>query len=121
MDLEQELKQFYGSATFTRISLSNCIATEGIMYLIEKANCHWLISDYAIEISMTDKLKKEDFIVLKIKVNDDKSANVELTDGNENVLHTKKYGYTDFPIKEFSFYIARNETGGHTFLLKGEY
>jgi len=118
--LKQELEQFTGSLNFIRDPFNKCVMTEGFQYLVDKAQCNWLFSDYAIEIMMTPKLKKQEFMVLEINVKDNK-ARVTLDDGNENILHTKDYSYTDFPMKQYSFYIQKNELGTFTFMLKGEY
>ena len=67
-ELLNELNQFSGSIEFTRDPLSKCVITEGFSHLIEEAGCHWLFSDYAIEIMMAPRLRQEDFIVLTIKV-----------------------------------------------------
>lgn len=122
IEIGNELRQFYGSVDFTLDPFSKCLMTDGMSYLIEKAKCHWLFSDYAIEIMMTPKLKAEGFIVLTIKVDKEKkSAVVTLTDGNENKLHRKTYGYTDFPLTELNLYICDNDRGSKTFMLPSEY
>ena len=118
--LKQELEQFTGSVNFTKDPFSKCVMTEGMRYLIDKAECHWLFSDYAIEI-MATRLKEQDFFVLKIVTLDDGKGYVTLDDGNGNIIHKKEYTYTDFPMKEYSFYIQKNELGSYTFMLKGEY
>tara|TARA_Y100000310_G_C20372974_1_gene664396 strand:+ start:343 stop:708 length:366 start_codon:yes stop_codon:yes gene_type:complete len=119
-ELKQELEQFTGSCEFLKDPFNKCVMTEGFQYFMDKAECHWLFSDYAIEIMMTPKLKEQDFFVLKIVVKDNKGK-VTLDDGNGNILHKKEYTYTDFPLEEYEFYIQKNELGSFTFMLKGEY
>lgn len=114
-----ELKQYSGSATFTRDPFNKCVTTEGFDRFIELCKCHWLFSDYAIEIMLTD-LKREDFFVLKI-TRKGHGVVVSLEDGNSNILHQKECELSDFPLSTFEFFIAKNELGSFTFMLKNEY
>ena len=115
-----ELEQFTGSTQFFRDSFNKCVYTEGFKFFMDKAKCYWLFSDIAIVVMMKQKFQQEDFINATIKVKD-KKAVITLDDGNGNVLYTQKYGYTDFPLEDFSFFIVRNEENSFTFMLKGEY
>lgn len=114
-----ELKNFYGSENFYK-DFMGVILTDGIKTLCELTSCYWLITDTAV-ILMNNYLNKEDFIVIKIKVNDDKSAVVTLEDGNNNKLYSQNYEYTDFKLKSFELWAVYNEVGTYTYMLKSEY
>jgi hypothetical protein len=112
----KELEQNYCSEEYHKIPFSNLIYTDGINDLINKCCCWWLISDTAILINNTPKLRK-DFLILSIKVNEDNTAEVTLKeDSNTEPIYKKVYAYTDFPLKEFEFYIT-----DEVILLKSEY
>lgn len=116
-DILTELKDFTGTENYYKIPLSKYLHTDGINHLIKTCKCWWLISDTAIYLS---ELKEQipDFLILDIKVNpDNMSAEVTLKEDTDlKPIYKKKYGYTDFPLTEFEFYII-NEV----FLLKSEY
>ncbi|GAB1370201.1 hypothetical protein MASR1M45_02600 [Candidatus Kapaibacterium sp.] len=77
--------------------------SDGCKYLAESAECYWLldiVASYQFDISV----KNEEFQVFKLKVNDDHSAVVEITDGNHNVLATQELEFTDFPLDEIELW-----------------
>ena len=128
-EILNSLNGFYGSENFYKDFLG-CVLTDGFKFFCEKCSCYWLFTDIASVLICNSKFKQEGFILGKIKVNKDKSAIVELYrdyDENnkkfnaENLLYTQKYKYTDFPLKEYSFYICLNELNTFTFMLKSEY
>jgi len=128
-EILKELSGFYGSDNFYKDFLG-CVLTDGFKVFCVKCGCDWLFTDIASVIMLNKKIKQEGFILGKIKVNKDKSAVIELyrdydednKDFNaKNLLYTQKYKYTDFPLKEYSFYICLNELNTYTFMLKSEY
>jgi hypothetical protein len=50
----------------------------------------------------------EEFQVWRLTVRDDHTATLRCEDGNNNVLFAKEIEFTDFPLKEFTFYFANN-------------
>ena len=113
---------------FLKDSFRGCLLTEGFQEFLKLCSCEWLYSDIAI-YSQMELLNKEDFIICRIEVNKDKKAEVKLysdrseTDedfNKEHLLYTQKYSYTDFPLKDYEFYIIFNGVG-FTFMLKKEY
>lgn len=109
------LVQNIGSTQYVKIPFSNCVFTDGINDLINKCGCWWLISDLGIEVSHKERLQKP-FLIVTIKVKDNKAIVTLKEDINEKPILIKKYDYTDFPLSEYEFYICDN-----VFLLKGEY
>jgi hypothetical protein len=81
-------------------------------YFVGVNNASWLITDICSVLKVEDKVKQEDFVAVKFKVNADNTAEVSYQDGNENVLYTQKYKYTDFnktfQEKEVMFYYTNN-------------
>ena len=115
-NLIQELKQFTGSDIVYRNPLfGKFVYTEGVKYLAEKAEAHWLI-DYVFSNQLDKKIKAEEFQIWKITVKDDKSAVIRVEDGNDNLVKQFKLEFTDFPLKEFSLWFSNN-----TLLLPSEW
>ncbi len=95
------LGQFSGTEQYYKDYLG-LLLTDGTKYLMEELKCGWLMSDIAVIVKM--KLKKEEFICVKLFVKDSK-AKVVYDDGNGNVLFQQKYEYTDFPeVEEFKMF-----------------
>lgn len=118
-EIIKQLNGFHGSEHFYRDYLG-VVLTDGVKKLCELCKCYWVITDMAV-ILMDRFLHKEDFIVVKIRVNEDKSCKITLEDGNNNKLYEQKYEYTDFPLKEYTLWAVYNEVGTYTYMLPGEY
>lgn len=119
-EILNELELNSGSEEYHKIPFSNIKYTDGINDLINKCSCWWLISDTAIFMTSNKDnniLRGEEFLILKIEVTEDKKAIVTLKEDSDTpILYNKVYDYTDFPLKEFEFYII-----GGIMLLKSEY
>jgi len=114
--LIEELQQFTGSDQFYRHPLfRKYVYTEGVHYLAEKGQCHWLI-DFVLSNQLDKKIKGQPFQVWSITVKDDHSASIQVEDGNENKLHRFELTFTDFPLKTFSLWLVEQ-----TLLLPSEY
>ena len=117
--IRKELSNFHGSENFYKDFLG-VILTDGVKKLCEMCGCYWVITDMAV-ILMSRFLNKEDFVVVKIRVNEDKSCKIILEDGNNHKLYEQKYPSTDFPLKEFDVWAVFNEVGTYTYMLPSEY
>ena len=103
IDLElKELNYFFGTEQYHKGFLGVNL-TDGVFYVQENGYA-WFISD-VISVIKT-KLKNEEFLSIKLNLNGNK-AEMSITDGNENVLYTQKYEWTDAK-KELHFYFADN-------------
>lgn len=102
-DLKSELQHCIGSENFYKKGMLGMITTDGVETIAERAECNWLISD--IEVIALMKLKKHEFLSIKVKVKDSK-VRVIYEDGNDNKLFTQKYKYTDLPDCELEFFCA---------------
>lgn len=114
MKLLDNLKQFTGTEQYHRITLGKLVVTDGIKYLVDKAQCHWLMD---IVESYQHKLKEVPFQIWCLKVNEDDSAVVTCKeDSDQPNLVKQEIGYTDFPLDEIEFYCIDG-----VILLKTEY
>ncbi len=68
--------------------------TDGIKYLIDNGYS-WFVTDAQIVIAMKPRLKREPFLTVELKLNRAGTAQTVITDGNENVLYTQDYQWTD--------------------------
>jgi hypothetical protein len=126
-DILSELDNFTGTSQYFKASpLYHLNLTEGIQFFRNKLNCYWLI-DIVGSVLNEEKIKENlNFIVWKIKVNENKSFIVraykdysikETEEENKKyLLYEQKGEYTDFLLNDFEFYQI-NEV----LLLKSEY
>ena len=85
--------------------------TEGIKYLADHAQCHWLITDAAV---VCKSLKnKSNFIVILFKRNSTsvqerthKEAKITYANGNGIILYEQEYEFTDFPLDELRLFFV---------------
>lgn len=109
-----ELSCFTGTANYFRHPFGIKF-TDGVKYLAESCECYWLI-DIVASYQYEPKVKDEEFQVFKLIVNSDKSALVEITDGNYNILMTQEIAFTDFPLPEIEIWCINRVA-----ILPGEY
>ena len=120
-ELREDLDRFHGSETFYKTILSSVITTEGVNYLAENAECFWLV-DAIASWELQLKVRTEPFQVWKLYQSNDLTWKLVCDDGNDNVLATQEIVYSDFPLPEgIQLYACRNELGGITIMLPGEY
>jgi hypothetical protein len=108
-DLElKALHQFNGTTKYYEYIGMN--VTDGIVYIMNNGYS-WLVSDAIFtiyfDIRIKEHLKKDKFLVIKLKVNrENKTAKVTFEDGNNNVLVYHIYDYTDAKVDELVlFYV----------------
>lgn len=70
------------------------VYSDGVKYVIENGY-GWFVNDAQIVIRMKPRLRREPFLTVELKLNEDGTAKTIITDGNENVLYTQNYAYTD--------------------------
>ena len=109
--LIDQLQGFCGSTTCFKIPLVKARYTEGVKYLAEQAQCHWLITDTAV---VCKSLKnKSTFIVILFKRNSTsvqerthKEAKITYANGNGIILYEQEYEFTDFPLDELRLFFV---------------
>ena len=109
--LIDQLQGFCGSTTCFKIPLVKARYTEGVKYLAEQAQCHWLVTDTAV---VCKSLKnKSNFIVILFKRNSTsvqerthKEAKITYANGNGIILYEQEYEFTDFPLDELRLFFV---------------
>ncbi|WP_165733693.1 DUF6876 family protein [Polaribacter sp. 20A6] len=119
--LKHDLQLFSGSENIYSLPILGTKYTEGILYLVNKANCFWLLLDASgIAKSLLDKSY---FITIDFKrLNKEnqettgKEATINYGDGNDTILESHSYNYTDFPLDELRLFFIDG-----TLMLPSEY
>jgi hypothetical protein len=111
-----ELRQFTGSEEFYPHFLKGFRYTEGVRYLVQKLNCHWLVD--AIASWQSEALKDpwlREFQLWELYVKDGKGKLVCLHD-LVRVAFSQEIPTTDFPLDYVRLYVE-----GGTLMLPGEH
>lgn len=89
-DLElKNLNEFIGTERYHNVMGIKC--TDGVAYIMENGYS-WFVTD-SIAVIIT-KLKNQEFLSVSLKLKNNE-AQMIITNGNENVLYTQDYEYTD--------------------------
>ena len=91
------------------------VYTEGVQYLAEQAGAYWLL-EHIFAHQHEPTIQATSMQVWKIIVHDDKSATIQVENGDDQIIHSTKIEYTDFPLRSFSLWFIDN-----TLLLPSEY
>jgi hypothetical protein len=91
----------------------------------DHACAYWLLDIVAIAQPHTPGLADEYFQAWRFIVNEDTSATVVCTDGNDKELYRQAIPFTDFPLPDITLYCCRDEVLGQgidwVILLPSEY
>lgn len=107
------LEQFCGTENYYGIWLGTN-ATDGIKYIMDNGYS-WFVTDSISVIKTDEKLKREEFLVIELKLLGDGNAKMVISDGNDNILYEQKYEWTDAK-RELNLYFQNN-----VIFLSGEY
>lgn len=118
-EIEKGLAQFTGTQHYYEHWTGMLKWTDGIEWLAEVAECHWLLDVIAINQdllkSQDDRMKDMQF--WKFRVNPDRSATlVCIPDSDEPPTFEDGLHFTDFPLEEIDIWVQRGVA-----LLPGEY
>jgi len=120
-EIKEGLQHFHGSEMFYQIPLLRTRFTNGLKYLANVAECFWLITD--VSVIAKSLLNRSHFITIDFKRLSKEEqdytgyeAEIIYSDGNENILETHRYNYTDFPLDELRLFFVDN-----TLMLPSEY
>lgn len=86
----KNLGQYYGTNQY--FEMYKYLITDGIKYIIENGY-HWFVSDALIYCKA--HLRNEEFLTIKLKIIEDKKAEIIITDGNTKEFWKRRYEYTD--------------------------
>lgn len=115
--LEEELTHFTGTQHYYR-NITGLLYTDGIKHLAERAGAYWLID---LVGSYQPQLQDAPFQLWRVQVNLDSSAIVTMVeDTGQPVKVGQRIPYTDFPLKDFSFYCCVDDLAS-IIMLKSEY
>jgi len=114
LTLQEELEYYTGTENYYQHILG-INYTDGVRFLVNNTESHWLI-DLITSYQAIKEIRQLDFQVYKLIVNKDKTAQIEVSDGNYNVIRTEEISYTDFPLDEITLWY----TGG-VIVLPSEY
>jgi hypothetical protein len=101
--IKDNLRQCTGTEEYHRAGLG-LIFTDGVKWLADDAECHWLISDLSIVAQM--KFSKIPFQLWKFRSKDSVGLLTMQEDTGSPVLYEQKYEYTDFPEGEIKLYVC---------------
>ncbi|CAD6880651.1 hypothetical protein [Methylomonas albis] len=123
-ELRTALSQFTGTELWYRHSLNKrMLYTDGIRYFAKNGGeigAYWLLDKTALEICPLLDRTNQAFDVVSVIVNLDHSADIIVTDGNEEPLLRLDINFTDLQNGEWRFYLI--EDGDHrVMLLPSEY
>ena len=105
----KDIGEFIGTLQYTNVMGAK--VTDGVVYVMRNGYS-WLVTDMIAILRM--KLQNEEFCAVKLKL-DGTKAKAIITDGNNKVLYSQDYSYTDAKKEFMMFY-----TNG-VLMLSGEY
>ena len=118
------LEQFSGTDTWYRHGLlPSFLYTEGVKYLADNAQAHWLI-DLIASHQIDPKVNREPFQVWTLEqLNADSHESVAYMqpDSNEPRIVEQKLGYTDFPFDSLGNPFRHLLVCDNVLMLKSEY
>jgi hypothetical protein len=125
-EIEQALSQFYGTEGYTRVSIFPLLATNGVTWLMEAAECGWLVD----EIGAAQRLLKRtayaemlDGIQFWTLKKEGTKATLICEADTGKVAYEKDILFTDFPLDEIKLYVGPvgEHQNGRVILLPSEY
>jgi hypothetical protein len=103
----QTLSQFTGSQVFYRHALSaGCVYTEGVQYLAEAGSAYWLLDAILCPQPHHPAMRRAEFQVWTLNVQEDRSATLVCTDGDDEQLYAHPISWTDFPLVAVTLWFA---------------
>lgn len=111
-----DLAMFIGSEQIYRHCLiPHVVYTEGAQHVADAGEAYWLLDKIACA-QLEPHVAAEEFQLWTLSVNDDLTAVLTCTDGNNNTVSTERIAFTDFPLPHIKFYVANS-----TIMLPSEY
>jgi hypothetical protein len=109
-ELEQSLFQFYGTDRWYIFEpTGQLLLTDGTKFFADKAEAYWLMTEMGYEyLKLKDAEPFISVVVTNEETDADRLATIEFTDGNYNVLKTRKISNFDLPLGVWKFYIENN-------------
>jgi len=103
---ESDLSRFTGSENRYRHALNRKVLfTEGAKYVADQGNAYWLL-DAIVIAQQHEDCARAGFQVWKLTVPEDRFAYLVGTDGDDNILYTQPFDFTDFPRDEITLWFS---------------
>lgn len=103
-DWEGQLAHFTGTESVYGLGplFRNAVYTDGVHFLIEKAQCSWLVTDaMAWVVQKVPGSNYDDgFMTVELHPKDGGMADLIVTDGNGTTLYTQHYTAHTFPLTQ---------------------
>ena len=116
MDANEQLKQYTGTGKYY-LHICGLIITDGVKELADRWGAYWFLDVIA---SYQPQLKEEEFQVWTLGRNEDCTAIVLCTDGNDAIIVSQDIPYTDFKPTVVTVWVTNN--GENSFaMLPSEY
>lgn len=93
--------QFIGTMNYFKVFPTMYI-TDGVKAMCDNLECYWIISEL---FTYRERVYKYGLIVAKIKVFNDRTALIDIQDGNYNSLAKVKIPYTDLSDGEYDIWM----------------
>lgn len=128
-ELQDGLAMFHGGIECTRFSpmlFPKCVATEGVVWLAENAECYWLLDAIASHLNNVPATTRQDMLIWRLVVTpgENRAAVLFRDDGDGEWLTIQEFELTTFPLDEITIWTmgSGDEAGEHvTLLLPSEY
>lgn len=108
--LEAELAQFSGTENYFRYWSGLTLLTDGVKYLADQTECHWLldaIGSYQADLAKHPDPRLQEMQFWTLEVAEDESANLTcVADADEPPAVHQHIPYTDFPLRKISVWVA---------------
>lgn len=123
--VQETLAQFHGSDQWHKWSalFHRDLLTDGALFVAEECGAYWLM-DAIASWQCDKKVRGEEFQVWHLTKDPAKGGEHWLLmadDGNDNQIARQVIEYSDFPLDAMRLYAVRNELGGVTIMVPGEY
>ena len=108
MITQSDLNQFSGTSELYKHWLKQFSYTDGVKFLADQANAHWLVDAIASHQPplLRDEMLKE-FQIWKLVVNaEDKTAKLICERDTNDVAVTQDILFTDFPLPEIKLFLV---------------
>jgi hypothetical protein len=124
LQIRETLAQFSGSEQWYKWSaiFRRDLLTDGAHFVAEECAAYWLM-DAIASWQCDRKVRAEEFQVWHLDCVQDKPDHWLLwaDDGNDNQIARQEIEFSDFPLDGIRLYAVRNELGGVTIMVPGEY
>ena len=106
---QDDLAYFTGTEQLWHQTLLGFKYTDGVKYVAQEGNAYWLLTDISAfqhQAAIVKYAKHDWFQTWKLRVDQDHRATLTCEDGNDHVLFSHEYLFTDFPLEEITFFLV---------------